>query len=104
MVQMVPMGDSRGLFVFNKMLKRDDSIPKQKDGMRDITMKVHNGDKEALAAQDKSGKQFVQAFGLATGCCYCLPMHISKTMAFQSKAKKASQARFDQAYQANGMN
>jgi len=97
-VQMLPCGDSKGLMSFNKMLKRDDTIPKQKDQMRDGYMAEHHGDKKAAAANAKNGKDFAGFMGIANGCCYCLPMHISKSKEYRELEKKGVIAKFDAAY------
>ena len=78
LLQMIPMGKNQGLFKFNKMQKTDRSCFVQKETIVKYEIGDRKGDQKLRAERAEMDKKFGGFLGMATGKCYCLPMHISK--------------------------
>lgn len=77
---MIPIGTKRGFMVFNNMVKdKNDSWP-EKVKIRDMTIGALNGEKKWVDMANSNAAGMPKIFGIASsGCCCCLPIHVSKS-------------------------
>jgi len=75
---MVNFGKTAGVFAFNKMVAAKPDAYAEKEKMKNDTMGANRGIKKHIEGSAKVAKDMPKIFGLASGCCSCLPMHISK--------------------------
>jgi len=92
------MGENRGIMAFNKMVTQENGAMAQKDNIRNENMGCFNCDPEWLKKSAESGKKMGKFFGMATGCCSCLPMHVSKLRPIQEAEKQRAKQAYDQVY------
>ena len=98
-IQMLPMGNKiPGFFAFNKMVARNKDTGKDHGASAARWPDLLGGDPKALEDQAKMGKQFGSIMGVASGCCYCLPMHISKHRPTLASRATSDKEAFDKAY------
>lgn len=98
-IQMMPMGNSNGFFAFNSMVTDKPDAPQ---AHRDASLRykgMFTGDQKSIDAQMNMGKDFAGFMGMASGCCYCLPMHIKKARAGNAARAASDKDAFNKAYQ-----
>jgi hypothetical protein len=89
-LQMVPIGTQRGLFSFNNMVAVEKKAWPQKCEIRDMQIGALAGEAKWVKKANDNATTMPKVFGCASGCCYCVPIHISK-------ARKFNQDNFDKA-------
>lgn len=77
----IPLGKKNGFMAFNKMAKSDTTVYDMKLDLRNRTMGTFRNEKFWKDRDVAENKSFGTFMGMASGCCFCLPMHVKKIRA-----------------------
>ena len=94
---MIPIGKT-GIMSFNNMCKEEANAPAEKGKIRDVSMNALRNDPKAQQAQMKQGGDMGTIFGVASGCCGCLPMHYKKHRSFVEKKNLSAKNGYAEIY------
>jgi NADH dehydrogenase FAD-containing subunit len=99
LLQMIPIGTKNGLMIFNNMVGEDKKIWPQKCEIRDMQIGALNGEQKWLEKAQKNAETMPKIFGVASsGCCCCMPIHISKSRKATQELQKKQIEEFDNIY------
>jgi hypothetical protein len=97
-IQMIPVGSKKGIFAFNNMVKAEPNAWIEKCKIRDMQIGALNQEPKWVKEANKNRTVMPKLFGCASGCCFCVPIHISKNKKFSTEKFGKSKASYDEFY------
>lgn len=98
LLSVIPIGSKNGIMAFNNMVIAKNDALIMKDDMTATNIGVLRSNPAMTKKNNDHAGDLPKMLGLASGCCVCLPMHISKIRGNNYKAMENSKKEFEKYY------